>query len=225
MTEAEIVERVKAAIDELSNLGNEEVAGTDAEANLEAIIKSNIGYAQAWVLKNAPENTLTSEVVSSYGGTTGNPPSFTNMLRMSFGYDNMVTVELPDGFLRVLSARLSSWMYSPAPVSEFSETALMQQGRTTKGSPDMPVSVLATENKKSVLKMYTAESKEDTLSVQLVEKPKKSEDGSVTIPAELEKSFIYYIAYLTLLAMRDGSAGAFLEVAVQDMRQGTGQNK
>ena len=216
MTAGEIIRKVRAALDELASLSVGEEMGYDSE-NVDTIIKDKIGYALNWVLQNAPQNMIDSSMVTSYGG--GQTADGGN-LKMSFGYDNVVTVELPDTLLRLLSARLSSWLYSPVPVNEFSAVALMQQGRTTKGCPDMPVSVLCTENGKSVLKMYTADSRADTLSIQLITKADTAggeSSGEWNIPAKLEKSLIYYIAYLTALAFRDGTATAFLSVAMDEL--------
>lgn len=216
MDVSEILKRVKAVIDELANLGNQEVTGEENTQNLDTIIKDKIPYALNWVLQNAPQNKIDSSMVSSYGG--GDTAS-ENTLKVEKGYNDVVTVELPDNYLRVLSAKLSSWFYSPTPVSEFSDVALMQQGRTTMGCPDKPVSVLCTEKGKSVLKMYTAEPGDTvSVSVQLINAPDvKDTDTSVSVPSKLEKSFIYYIAYLTLLAFRDASAGSFYQVAASDL--------
>lgn len=214
MTTDEIIRKVKAAIDELSNTGNE-LAGDENEANINNVIADKIPYALSWVLKNAPQDMIDSSMITSYSGGAGE-----GKLKATFGINNVVTVELPDTFLRVLSAKLSSWMYSPAPVSEFSETALMQQGRTTMGCPDMPVSVLRVENGKNVLKMYTAETDEDEVSVQIVNQPASTSSATdIGISGRIEKSFIYYIAYLTLLAFRDGSSQAFLAVAIDELKR------
>lgn len=220
MDVSEILTRVKAVIDELANLGNQEVTGEENTQNLDSIIKDKIPYALEWVLQNAPQNKIDSSMISSY---TGGDSTTEGKLKATIGYNNVVTVELPDSFLRVLSAKLNSWFYSPTPVSEFSDVALMQQGRTTMGSPDKPATVLCTEGGKSVLKMYTAapgdkEKINTAVSVQLINAPSVSGSAtSIDVPTKLEKSFIYYIAYLTLLAFRDASAASFYQVAVSDL--------
>lgn len=216
MEVSDIVKRVKAAIDELVTLESEELTGDENSQNLDDIIKDKIPYALSWVLQNAPQNKIDSSMVSSYKGGEVSMPG---MLKVTKGHNDVVAVELPDGMLRVLSARLSSWYYSPTPVSEFSDVALMQQGRTTMGCPDKPVTVLCTENGKSILKMYTAEPGESVdVSVQLINAPTVGNSATIVdVPSKLEKSFIYYIAYLTLLAMRDGSAASFYQVAVSDL--------
>jgi len=216
MDVSEILTRVKAVIDELSNLGNQDVTGEENTQNLDSIIKDKIPYALEWVLQNAPQNKIDSSMVSSYKGGSSEADG---ILKATRGYNDVVTVELPDSFLRVLSAKLSSWFYSPTPVSEFSDVALMQQGRTTMGSPDKPATVLCTEGGKSVLKMYTAEPGDSVeVSVQLINAPTVNKNATaVSVPTKLEKSFIYYIAYLTLLAFRDASAASFYQVAASDL--------
>lgn len=216
MDVSEIIKRVKAVIDELANLGNQEVTGAENTQNLDDIIKDKIPYALNWVLENAPQNKIESSMISSYTVGDVSLPGFPTAKK---GYNNVVTVELPDNFLRILSAKLDSWFYSPTPVSEFSDVALMQQGRTTMGSPDKPVTVLCTEKGKNVLKMYTAEPDESmNVSIQMIIAPVvNSSSTSVNVPTKLVKSFIYYIAYLTLLAFRDASAASFYQVAASDL--------
>lgn len=211
----EIVTRVKAAIDELSNASETNIVGDEAYDNLTSIIKDKIPYALEWVLTNAPQTKIDSSMVTSFEGTESG-----GQLEMTFGVDRMVTVKLPDNLLRILSARLSSWYYSPVPVSEFSETALLQQNRVAKGCPDMPVTVLCTEDRNKVLKMYTAESTKDKLYVEMICKPETTaadDMADIAVPTKTIKSFIYYIAYLTLLAFRDASAGNFLAEASREL--------
>lgn len=215
MKVSEIVYRVKAAIDELPNSGESSVVGDEAYDNLTSIIKDKIPYALEWVLTNAPQTKIDSSMVTSFEGTGSG-----GQLEMTFGVDHMVTVKLPDNLLRILSARLSSWYYSPVPVSEFSETALLQQNRVAKGCPDMPVTVLCTEDRNKVLKMYTAESTKDKLYVEMICKPETTaadDTADIAVPTKALKSFIYYIAYLTLLAFRDASAGNFLAEASREL--------
>lgn len=215
MKVSEIVYRVKAAIDELPNSGESSVVGDEAYDNLTSIIKDKIPYALEWVLTNAPQTKIDSSMVTSFEGAESG-----GQLEMTFGVDHMVTVKLPDNLLRILSARLSSWYYSPVPVSEFSETALLQQNRVAKGCPDMPVTVLCTEDRNKVLKMYTAESTKDKLYVEMICKPETTaadDTADIAVPTKALKSFIYYIAYLTLLAFRDASAGNFLAEASREL--------
>lgn len=217
MKVSEIIYRVKAAIDELPNSGEGNIVGDEAYDNLSSIIRDKIPYALEWVLTNAPQTKIDSSMVTSFEGGSAESGG---QLEMTFGTDYMVTVKLPDNFLRILSARLSSWYYSPVPVSEFSETALLQQSRVAKGCPDMPVTVLCTEDRNKVLKMYTAESKKDKLYVEMICKPETTaanDTADIAVPTKTIKSFIYYIAYLTLLAFRDASASNFLAEASREL--------
>lgn len=219
MKVGEIVTRVKAAIDELAVLSDSELGGDENASNMEKIIIDKIPYALNWAYLNAQQNMVDSDMISSY---TGGQSEGDKQLKMTFGVDNVVTVVLPDNFLRLISAKLSSWFYCPTPVSEFSETALMQQGRTTKGCPDAPVSVLSTKDGRSVLLMYTADSEDDALEINLINSPgdvtkSATNDTDIAISDKLSKSFIYYIAYLTLLAYRDSSADKFLAVAMDEI--------
>lgn len=225
MKVGEVIRRVKSVIDEHTSTDTAGYLGDEYSSDLREVIVDKIPYALNWVYLNAQANLLTSDMVSAY---TGGTEESDKVLKMTFGHDNMVTVILPDDFLRLVSAKLSSWFYAPTPVDESSPVALMQQGRVTKGCPDMPVCVLGTSGNRNALFMYTAESEKDTLDISLVCKPDTDsdmdEDSEITVSEKLLKSFIYYIAYLTTLAYRDTSASAFLQVAMDEIGLRTDKN-
>ena len=108
MKVSEIIYRVKAAIDELPNSGEGNIVGDEAYDNLSSIIRDKIPYALEWVLTNAPQTKIDSSMVTSFEGGSAESGG---QLEMTFGIDYMVTVKLPDNFLRILSAFTAGcWM-------------------------------------------------------------------------------------------------------------------
>lgn len=219
MTTSEILTRVKAAIDELEDVTSVNISETGEEdgtgATLDTLIIDKIPYALSWVLENAPASLLDDDCLTQY---TGGSVTAGTTLRMEIDENLIATVELPDDMLRLVAARLSSWLYTPMPVSQFSEIAMMQMFDTSMGCPTKPVSVLLMDTGKKILKMFTADTENDTLSIAIIKKPDLSLTGdeatdSVTIPDKLLRSFIYYIAGLVLLSLRDGAAENMLLIA------------
>lgn len=211
MTKEDIIAKTRAIIDELADLGNGGVTGDENEENLINVISANMPYAYSWLLQNVSVEMLDNSVISSFSIPIKSES-------VTLEKNNVVRVELPNDFIRIVSARLSSWAYSPTPVNEFSQTALMQQGRTTMGSPDMPAVVLYLIDGKKYLRMYTAESDEDIVNYQIVKTT--TDNNEYPITSGIEKAFIYYLAYLTLTSFRDPSAQNFYAIAVSEVKRG-----
>ena len=130
---------------------------------------------------------------------------------------------MPDDVLRIVSARLSSWSYSPPVSDEHSEVAAMQMYPCSKGTYDSPACVLYSEDGKQILRMYTAYGKDDKVYVSVIRKPTTTSvdpaDGtkSLDVPSRLEASFIYYISALTMQAMGE-NAKSFFEIATLNLK-------
>jgi len=212
-----IVTKVRAAIDELMANGTQFLGASDDAQNLVDVIKDKIPYALEWVLVNAPVELL--DVAGVTGADTFVSGTF------SVDSDTLVaTAKLSDDVLRVVSARLSSWKYSPVPVTEHSVEYLMQSDETARGCWDRPVTAIVhrivTSGDTAVsgrwLELYCAKTTSDTLSVLAYKKPDLSsmtDSTDIAISSALEGAFIYHIAGLTLLAFRDAAAKDMLEVA------------
>ena len=85
--------------------------------------------------------------------------------------DGSIEVVLPDDVLRIVSARLSSWSYSPPVSDEHSEVAAMQMYPCSKGTYDSPACVLYSEDGEQILRMYSAWGKDDKVYVSVIRKP------------------------------------------------------
>lgn len=242
MTEQKIIERVRAAIDALLNASGTGVTVTDAHANLDAIIKDKIPYALMYVLQNAPQDLLDeaaaqmkAEDIKEEGVDEEGHPIDADLFKKK-GYWSL---RMPEGTLRILSARLSTWMRAPEPVDESSVTALMQLDRWARGSWDRPVVVIRKTGTRFWLDFYApkgTETKSD-IYVTIVKNPLQAsttgdtETGTglpskpeifdeiqnfstdIAIPLKLEAAFIYQIAALTCTALREDISSALFTIS------------
>lgn len=206
----EIVDRVRSAIDEQMANDSEFLKKSSDEANLTTTIIDKIRYALIYVIENAPEDKLDTDMMSavSVSGATVQP-------------GKCVRVELDNDILRVVSARLSSWSLSPVPVSEYSQEYLMQQDEYARGSWDRPVNAIVYSGTERYLEMYSAKTASDVPSITCIKKPTVAEtstmvsnqDTEVSISSRLEAAFIYQIAGLTMVAFREDIASALFSIA------------
>ena len=214
MNVSEIIYKVKAAIDELSTLDYPKLAESVNLENIDLIIVDKIPYALEWIIQNAPATLLTGDLTESFNNSG---------LVTKVSGDYVFEIELPSTTLRVLSARLSTWMFTPEMSDEHSDVAAMQMYPTSRGTWDNPACVIYNENGKQILRMFSGKTRDDVYYITLALKPDVSFtdtwDGEaiVPIPERLTASFIYYIAGLTTLAMREDVSKSLLELAVSSM--------
>lgn len=199
---------MRSAIDELTN-DSEFVYSSSDEENLETIIIDKIPYALIYVIENAPEEKLDSSMVIKLELPAGEPAGTVA--------GGMVSVLLPDGVLRLMSARLTSWSLSPLPVSEHSQEYLMQQDQYAKGSWDRPVSAVRYKGTSRYLELYSARDAYDLPEVSYIAKPTVGDtsdpETDVDVPTRLEAAFIYQIAALTMVAFREEVAKQLFGIA------------
>lgn len=214
MNVSEIIYKVKAAIDELSTLDYPKLAESVNLENIDLIIVDKIPYALEWIIQNAPATLLTGDLTESFNNSG---------LVTKVSGDYVFDIELPSTTLRVVSARLSSWMFTPEMSDEHSDVAAMQMYTTSRGTWDNPACVIYNENGKQILRMFSGKTRDDVYYITLALKPDVSFtdtwDGEaiVPIPERLTASFIYYIAGLTTLAMKEDVSKSLLELAVSSM--------
>ena len=214
MNVSEIIYKVKAAIDELSTLDYPKLAESVNLENIDLIIVDKIPYALEWIIQNAPATLLTGDLTESFNNSG---------LVTKVSGDYVFEIELPSTTLRVVSARLSTWMFTPEMSDERSDVAAMQMYPTSRGTWDNPACVIYNENGKQILRMFSGKTKDDVYYITLALKPDVSFtdtwDGEavVPIPERLTASFIYYIAGLTTLAMKEDVSKSLLELAVSSM--------
>lgn len=214
MNVSEIIYKVKAAIDELSTLDYPKLAESVNLENIDLIIVDKIPYALEWIIQNAPATLLTGDLTESFNNSG---------LVTKVSGDYVFEIELPSTTLRVVSARLSTWMFTPEMSDEHSDVAAMQMYPTSRGTWDNPACVIYNENGKQILRMFSGKTRDDVYYITLALKPDVSFTGTwdgeaiVPIPERLTASFIYYIAGLTTLAMKEDVSKSLLELAVSSM--------
>lgn len=201
-----IVERVRAAIDEVMANDSQFLSQSTDEANLTRIIKSNIGYALQYVIENAPLDKLDGSDLTQHS---------------TVSIDGLVgTVEIPDDTLRIVEARLSSWAYNPTPAPDTSQVALMQSDTYAKGSWDRPVSILTYNGSKRVLKMYSAKTADDSLVFWYIKRPGNTaadtaDDTDIAVADGLVAALVYQTAALTMTAFREEIAASLYAIAAR----------
>ena len=189
MTVKEIVDRARAAIDEMTQDGTDFSELARDEQDMTRIIVDKIPYALQYVIENAPlekldsdmQETLTAEEIAA---------------RFSISQDLVGRLKLPSDLLRIVEARLSSWSLFPKPEPSTSQVYLMQQDAYARGSYDRPVNIMTHAGNKRLLEMYCAKEATDTLVFLFVRKPsfndlfddegKVKEDENVGVPTLLE---------------------------------------
>lgn len=211
MNVSEIVYKVKAAIGEVVDLEYPKALESVNADNLLHIIVDKIPYAFEWVIQNAPVSLLEGDLTSTLDARTATLNG------------NTVEIVMPDDVLRIISARLSSWVYTPPVSDEHSEVAMQQRYPTTRGTYDAPACVLFSEDGKQILRMFSAETKDDKAYISVIRKPSTMSvdmsDGikEVNVPSRVEASFIYYIAALTMQALGENSQ-SFFEIATLNLK-------
>lgn len=205
---SELVTRVREAIDEAMANDSQFLSQSTDEANLTRIIKSNVGAALLYVVDNAPIDKFDTSDIQSVSLVTINN-------------ENVGTVVIPDGVLKILDARLSSWPYYPAPVDDTSQVALMQQDQYARGSWDRPINVLTyNAEKKRVLKMYSAKEASDTLIFLYISRPVDigtsfPDSSTIPVPKRLQEALVYQTAALTMTAFREEIAATLFAIAAR----------
>lgn len=222
---SDIVSRVRAAIDELTHNDSDFLNQSKDELNLTDVIIDKIGYALRHVVESAPLEKLDSNMFLTLTPTE---------LAGSFSIDGttkVATLVLPDELLRIIEARLSSWFQFPIPEPDTSEVALMQQDEYARGSWDRPVNILTYQNGKRVLTMYCAKvasgAGADTLNFVYIKNPTdpvidaQHQDPDVSVPSQLEASFIYQVAGLSMVAFREDVAATLLALSEKYLKNDT----
>lgn len=209
----EIVSRVRSAIDELMKNDSDFLMESEDEKNLTKVIIDKIGYALQYVIENAPQEKLDSNVFE-----TLTPEEEA----AGFSVDSTTLIaklKLPTDLLRIIEARLSSWYHFPKPLPDTSQVALMQQDEYARGSWDRPVNILTYIGSDRYLEMYCAKTSADTLNFTFIRKPEVEQydeddmEEEVGVPTLLESSLIYQIAGMVMTAFSDDIAATLFAIA------------
>lgn len=199
LTFDEIVKRVRAKLDEIG-MNESEMMDTDIDnANVDAVIKSNIPEAYRFVTLYADSEMLE--------GKDGSSTS------ISVGDDMVARVSVPKDFLRLLAIRLSSWNSSCSElVRESSTEYRIASNKWTGGSQYKPVAALVNGSTGRSIELFKAASKDDKLAFTYIPTLEDSAT-SVDISEQTVNAFIYYVAALTLKAFREEISDSYFVVA------------
>lgn len=216
----EIVKRVRLAIDEYTLEGTSFAQLTTDEQDLTRIIVDKIPYALQQVIEEAPLDKLDDDMFE----TLSSAQIASNFELVTIGTDKMGRLKLPDDYLRIVEARLSSWSHYPIPEPSTSQVYLMQQDQYARGSWDRPVNILTFDGSDRVLEMYCAKTSSDTLQFVYIAQPDIDnidmdhlDQTDVDVPTKLEASLIYQVAGLTMMAYREDIAGTLLAISKRYM--------
>ena len=225
MVVADIIEQVRWCFDEeATNVSLLDYDGVTSDTGLmDNIIKSKIGTALRWVCQTAP-----TELLNGDGGyVVDEVMTYTSPEGYS-GYTiigdedgtGIIQLKLPAEFLRLVRVRTNHWHKAVMiPFEEDSEESLMMHDATAVGTDDRPMAIIRRGSECS-LELWPCHVN-DVVSISYVKKPdtkgKTDEALAAMIPAQLEASFVYYIAYLTLSAYGDNRAERMLDIAFTNM--------
>lgn len=199
LTFDEIVKKVRAKLDEIG-MNESEMMDTDIDnANVDAVIKSNIPEAYRFVTLYAD-----SEMLEGKDGSSAS---------ISVGDDMVARVSVPKDFLRLLAIRLSSWNSSCSElVRESSTEYRIASNKWTGGNQYKPVAALVNGSAGRSIELFKAASKDDKLAFTYIPTLVDSAT-SVDISEQTVNAFIYYVAALTLKAFREEISDSYFVVA------------
>jgi len=198
-TVADIVGEVRVCMDEIGLNDSEFMGEKDSEA-LDTIIRSKIIDALTFVNGNADKELLSPDAVLADG--------------LAIDDDMTGRVVLPDDFLRLVYARLSSWVFAvDEPVIWTDKRYVMLHDRYATGSWERPAVALSRKGGRKVLELYKAKSGDDAFEAAVMTVPKITGDA-VEVSDLLGVALVYYITGLTLLTLKDGHADAMFNQAL-----------
>ena len=203
MTEDEIISQVRFRLDE------EDAFSDYVSGYMDNIIKACISDALRWVCLYANASLLLPS------SSTEESPCIKSY-ELSYDEDAKVyddgtkivgnVITLPYSFLRVLRVRATSWSKGVSrTISEDSEEYLMQYDATS-GSTEINPRVAEIISIPQTLELFPAPSEDDTVYLVIAVEPSSSKSASETtwnIPKKVEGAFLYYLAYLVMVAYND----------------------
>lgn len=126
--------------------------------------------------------------LSEFKGIEGNP---------SIDKSGVVTLELPDDFLRLVSIRMSDWEWPVMTVTS-PDSPIYEMQRSSwcgiRGNQQRPVAILCYEGEKRYLKLYSSNEGSSVELALYMPRPEVSADDSIAIPNMLAGPLIRQIA-------------------------------
>lgn len=197
MQVSEIINRVRWAVDEEKGYADYE---TDYMDN---IIKASIHDALVWVNTYADSSLLVGTSADS---------GYVKHETLKVGTDGYLTPT--QSLLRIIRVRNAGWNKAVmTPVREDSEEYVMQADETAKADASRPI-VAIIESVPRKLQVFPATA-DDNVEVTYAYAPSATVDDTSDIPitSGAQGAFIYYLAYLLMIAYNDARAGAMFSTA------------
>lgn len=199
-----IVTEVRLRLDEIGANDSEMIDVDKDDSELDSIIKAVIPDAYRLVMLGADESML-----------EGKESTETCTIDASTG---IASVKVPDNFLRLVSVRMKSW-YSAASdvILENSSEYRQQSDPYACATYEHPVAAIVhkVENGKSqrYIELYKPKDMTDTLSHFVYIPTHDSDSDEYDVPSQLREAVIWYVAALSLVAVRDDHSDKCLEIA------------
>lgn len=232
MTVSDIYTAVRCCIDEedanASSLANSTTLGSDSTL-MNNIIKNKIPAALRWVTLYAPSDALSGG--SSGGGGGGGSTTLDIIAEETSGGSGDSEIQISGNtitprktLIRVVRVKGSSWsraILGDSLISEDSDEYLqLSDTHGAAATNDRPQAALVNTKQKKV-EVWPHTNNSFTLTyiraLTASEIDNISDSTNVTLPALVETSFIYYLAYLLCCAYGDGRAKSMFEIATMNL--------
>lgn len=226
MTVAEVIRQVRLCLDEeKANFANLAEIADDDNVYMDNIIRAKINDALLWVCQYASADLLSSSSASSTDGIVSTK-TYTSKEWTEDQQNNIAKITLSSTPLRVTRVMGDDWHRGfLTPYTEDSDEFAMMYNDTEKGTVDLPrVGIL--QSFPPVLYVQPIPS---SVTVMVVNAPSEQDVSSdtkdISVPVKVKTSFIYYIAYLVMIAYENVTkANACYQVAVQNLGLKTNDN-
>jgi hypothetical protein len=200
---------IKSIIDNVRWVLDEEKGQPDYETvYMDNIIKSRINDALRWIIYNADTSLLDGSDTNDGTGCIIQeelPSTSATKTTLDGAY-----VRMPSDFVRLVRVKVTGWARAiHEPIAEDSEQYLMQSDAVAKADKTRPQAAIVSTLPNKI-ELFPTPLEGDKVEITYAVTPGEidtsaSEDTSFGIPPKLKTAFIYYLAYLVMIAYDDNS--------------------
>lgn len=200
---------IKSIIDNVRWVLDEEKGQPDYETvYMDNIIKSRINDALRWIIYNADTSLLDGSDTNDGTGCIIQeelPSDVETKATLNGAY-----VRMPSDFVRLVRVKVTGWARAiHEPIAEDSEQYLMQSDAMAKADKTRPQAAIVSTLPNKI-ELFPTPLEGDKVEITYAVTPGEidtsaSEDTSFGIPPKLKTAFIYYLAYLVMIAYDDNS--------------------
>jgi hypothetical protein len=200
---------IKSIINNVRWVLDEEKGQPDYETvYMDNIIKSRINDALRWIIYNADTSLLDGSDTNDGTGCIIQeelPSDVETKATLDGAY-----VRMPSDFVRLVRVKVTGWARAiHEPIAEDSEQYLMQSDAVAKADKTRPQAAIVSTLPNKI-ELFPTPLEGDKVEITYAVTPGEidtsaSEDTSFGIPPKLKTAFIYYLAYLVMIAYDDNS--------------------